>query len=514
MSLSPAELPLPRRFYLLPLLSAAILIPAFPPLEQGYLAWFALIPLLWFCLQAPPRQALAGGFLFALPLHLYLNLYLRGALFAHLAPAAAVAVLALLVAVTGLFYTAFAAAVSYARRRSRGLILALIIPSLWLLMEYARGFGFLGYNVGYLGYTQWRYPLVLNLAAVYGYWGLPFVMTAFQGIVLLGTARILRGKTLAAALSILAVLVFAGAALPELFPVEKAEKPLRAALIQGNSAPEEILSPGGKKVILERYLELTRRAAEKGESELAVWPETVVDLTFRSGVTHRPEMQSLAGETGLAVLYGARIRDGADLYNSILLLSPGDEAGPVYHKRRLVPFVEYFPLEEPLNRFLNLEIVLGSYTPGRDIVIFDLSGMPLAGVICFESYFGDYTRLFAARGCRHLFVLTNDAWFGKTIGLEQHAQVSAIRAAEMGCGVTQVANSGITVSFDYRGRELLRSGKSEREILALSLDLARRKTIYATSGDFFPAFWSIFVLGCGLAALGRNQAVKKRFKTP
>ena len=65
-----------------------------------------------------------------------------------------------------------------------------------------------------------------------------------------------------------------------------------------------------------------------------------------------------------------------------------------------------------------------------------------------------------------MFILTNDVWFDDTIGLEQHVQAAAIRAAEMGIGVTQVANSGITASYDYRGRELFRSGKSERKIFS------------------------------------------------
>jgi len=131
---------------------------------------------------------------------------------------------------------------------------------------------------------------------------------------------------------------------------------------------------------------------------------------------------------------------------------------------------------------LDLDIILGSYTPGEEITIFNYRGLPLAGVICFESYFGDYTRLFARRGGRHLFVATNDAWFGRSIGLEQHAQVAALRAAEMGIGVTQVANSGISISFDCRGRELMRTGKEEQGFYLLPLDLAHRHTLYRWAG--------------------------------
>ncbi len=143
-------------------------------------------------------------------------------------------------------------------------------------------------------------------------------------------------------------------------------------------------------------------------------------------------------------------------------------------------------------------------------MIFNVEGLPLAGVVCFESYFGDLTRLFAARGARHLFVLTNDGWFGGTTALEQHAQVSALRAAEMGIGVTQVANSGLTVSYDYRGRERLRSGKQKAETFVTDLDLTGRLTPYRLLGDYFPAFWNLCLAGYMIACA--RQRYRKRLR--
>jgi apolipoprotein N-acyltransferase len=488
--------PLTWKAYFWPLLSGLLLAAAFPPLQQGYLAWVALIPLFRFCLRAKPRQAFAGGFVFAVPLHLHLNLYLSGVLFAYLPGSLALAAVAGLVLTVSLFYATFAAAVSFAARSARPLNLAFLIPALWLIMEYARSLGFLGYNVGYLGYTQWSYVPLLNLTALFGYWGLSFVMAACQGILLLGCTGMLRGKSLGFAAAALGLLLAGGLALPAFARVEKEDDPLWAALIQGNSAQEEILSPSDREIILQRYLELTRQAVSaEPRVRLVVWPETVVDLYWRNKAAHRPEMESLARQLGVKILYGARLHQGGALYNAIILLDPEDDRFQAYHKRRLVPFVEYFPLKEALNNLLELDFDLGGYTAGEAVALFDLEGIPLGGVVCFESYFGDYTRLFAQKGGRHLFVLTNDGWFGESIGLEQHAQVAAIRAVETGAGVTQVANSGITVSFDYRGRELLRSGKSERGFFILPLDLARRKTVYSTAGDYFPAFWALFILG-------------------
>lgn len=479
-----------------PLLSGALLILAFPPFEQGYLAWIALTPLLWFCLKAAPRQAFLGGLLFGLPLHFYLNLYLSGVLLTYLPLPLAIVSMVLLVLFISLFNALFALSTALWTRGNKitSFSLIFILPALWMLMEYTRSLSFIGYNVGYLGYTQWSYPLILNLVSVYGYWGLSFIMVAFQTVIVLSIFRLAQKKLLYISSAFAAALFLLGIFLPAFFKEVKAEAPLWTALIQGNSTTEEILSNRGKEKILARYLDMTRQAAAaEPRVKLVVWPETVVDLHRKDTALHHPEMVSLTNKLGLDILYGARLREGENLYNSIILLSPGEEKFQFYYKKRLVPFVEYFPLEDQLNKMLNLELLLGKYSAGEEQTNFQIRGNSLAAVVCFESYFGSYTRQFSHGSPQHLFVLTNDAWFGNSIGLEQHAQVAAIRAAEMGIGVTQIANSGITITFDYRGRELFRSGKSEADIFILPLEMERRETFYSLAGDYFPAFWLAFL---------------------
>jgi len=477
-----------------PVISGVVLILAFPPYEQGYLGWFALIPLLWFCLIATPRQALLGGLLFSLPLNWHLNLYLSGVLFTHLSAALALFSMAMLILIICTFYSLFALAVCYYSRGRFSLSLIFLIPTLWVLMEYARSVGFFGYTVGFLGYTQWSYPFVLGLTSVYGYWGLSYLMVAVQTLFVLALLRTVKRKSLATGAALVAAMFWLGLALPAIIPEEGKGELLPTAMIQGNSRPEEILSVQGRKVIFNRYLEMTRRAAQKNPGlKFVVWPETVVDLDLTNTCRNKLRIKALTEELDLEILFGARVKDNDRLYNAAVLLSPGKEAPQIYYKQLLVPFVEYFPMYEWLNDFLNLELLLGRYTPGEKRNLLTVRETPVAAVICFESYFGSYTRHFSQIGAQHLFVLTNDVWFDQTIGKELHAQVASIRAAEMGIGVTQVANSGITTSFDYRGRELFRSEKSEPGIYTLPIELTRQRTVYSIAGDYFPAFWLAFL---------------------
>ncbi len=481
-------------FFLAPFLSGIILIFAFPPFEQGYLSWIALLPLLWSCLQMRPSRAFWGGFIFGLPLNFYINLYLAKVLYPYLSDFLATLAMILLVIYISMFYALFSLGVSLIYRMGRVWFTALAVPALWILVEYLRSLTFLAYNVGYLGYTQWSYSGLLNIASVYGYWGLPFLIVFFQIILLLSFRKELRGLSDYAVKFVFTAILLVGIALPTFQEVEKTEQPLMVGLIQGNTNPDEIVDYS-RDEILDRYLNLTRQAVEnEPDLDLVAWPETVVQVNFIENRSHPQAIVQMAEDYDIDLLYGARIRMEGDLYNSIVLFSEGQEEIPVYKKHRLVPFVEFFPAEQLLNQILKLDLLLGSFTAGEELTIFEVGDIPIAGVVCFESYFGDHMRLFTQKGAQHQFIVTNDAWFGESIGLEQHAQASAIRAAETGTGVTQVANSGITISFDYQGRELFRSGKNKQEIFTLPLDMARRETIYTKAGDYFPAFWATFLL--------------------
>jgi len=288
---------------------------------MGGLAWFALIPLLHFSLKAAPGRAFWGGLLFGLPLHLYLNHYLFGVLYDFLSPPLAVLAMAALVLIISLLNGLFSWLVSRAR---------FYHPCCWpsSSLPYGWRWNTSAPLVSWVTtWATWLHPMAVPPAAKLGLLlrllGLPFAMVAWQSMVTLALERRLKGKALPTAAAVFLLFLAIGLAAPELFPHQPGPS-LKTALIQGNSSTEEILSSSGKKVILRRYLDLTRQAVEnKPETELVVWPETVVELNFRKDREHLPEMSSLAEELGISILYGARVRTDEALYNGIVLLVPG-----------------------------------------------------------------------------------------------------------------------------------------------------------------------------------------------
>ena len=133
------------------------------------------------------------------------------------------------------------------------------------------------------------------------------------------------------------------------------------------------------------------------------------------------------------------------VYNAAAFYSPSTSNAlvDVYHKQHLVPFGEYIPLDKlitPLQKLSPIGVSLHAGEPK----LFDLDGIRLAPLICFEDTVPQLARRAAADGAQAIVLITNDSWFSHSIEAEQHACQAVMRAIETGLPVMRVGNSGVT----------------------------------------------------------------------
>ncbi len=482
----------------LPLFSALLLILSFPPYNRGCLAWIGFLPLFYFLYRHQGGSSGAvsyflGGFFTGMIFFLCLYSYMATAVNFLFPPYLGCLVVFAASFYSAVFFGLFSLVFSFLLK-SKNIVLSVpAAPAAWVLLEYVRSLGFLGHTGGFLGYSQSNYVSILQAASLYGYWGLPFLVIFLQtGVFFWFTALkakdVLRLRKLYLPFLVFLIMLGSGVFLPSLFPVKERSDIFRVALIQGNIPQEEILDPSRAKDNFQKYLDLSNKAhALFAPLDLIVWPETV----FSTSVAHRrpeaeEELRLLAEETGAPILLGA-MRGQGKTYNSILLQESSREnrEKQCYDKIKLVPFAEYFPSPGLLSKIWPAGAALGTYTPGTDMRPFNLGNWEIGGIVCFESYFPGPALASAQKGAEHLFVLSNDAWFLENSGMEQHAQAAAVRAVETGIGVTQAANTGYTVSFDFRGSKILALPRSEAEIALLETNLPQRTTLYRCWGDYF-----------------------------
>ena len=352
-----------------------------------------------------------------------------------------------------------------------------IYPAAWMLGEWLRGWAFTGFTWLQLGYSQIDAPAAgwLPVIGVYGAGAL--VAFAAGG---LAWALLRRDRRAFVLLGGAAALWGAGAALARIEWTRPAGPPLEVAIVQGNVAQDLKWRPEMRARTLERYAALTR---EHFDADLVVWPESAMPgfLDTLEAFTRRVTAEAV--ERGSAVLTGVVTREGPEgpYLNSVVMLGP--EPG-VYHKHRLVPFGEYVPLALLIRPVMEaMGIRMADFSRGAHEQPPLRIGPHAIGVsICYEVAFGDVVRRVLPDAAL-LVTVSNDAWFGDSLGPHQHLQMARVRAAETGRWLVRSTNTGLSAVVSPRGEISARLPQFETAARTFEVVPMRGTPPHARIGD-------------------------------
>jgi len=126
---------------------------------------------------------------------------------------------------------------------------------------------------------------------------------------------------------------------------------------------------------------------------------------------------------------------------------------------------------------------MSDFYPGDSLLLFELPGARYAVLICFESTFPMYAREAILKGADFVVGITNDTWFGHSVGVHMHARIFLTRAVENRCWMARAANSGISYIVDGYGR--IRQQLSLDEVAALKggITLLSGFSVFTRVGD-------------------------------
>jgi apolipoprotein N-acyltransferase len=182
----------------------------------------------------------------------------------------------------------------------------------------------------------------------------------------------------------------------------------------------------------------------------------------------------------------------------MVVLDPEHTVMGAFHKRHLVPFGEAVPW--PFDSFFKRLVPgLGMFKPGPVADPIPVHGARLAGLICYEGIFPQYSRRFVRAGANLLINVTNDAWYGYSSAPHQHVGYYALRAVENGRSVVRAANAGVSALYGPDGRPRGATRLFEDAVLVAPAPLLEIRTLYQLVGDA-PA-WFCLVLLLGLVGV-------------
>ena len=359
---------------------------------------------------------------------------------------------------------------------------------LWTGAELLRGSWFTGFPWGAVGYAHgghwagWApwlgvYGVGALAAAVAATWGLA-VWTCWR------QRQVVWGWLLAALALPVALGALSGPLHSAALARTHAHGALQLRLLQGNIAQDQKFDANtGIDRALRWYPEQLTAATAAGAKApaLVVMPETAlpllphqVDDVWWQGLLQTVAESRMAGAEGTALLIGLPLGSfEAGYTNSAWGMTPAQaeqalDAAAVssareaviaapwqrYDKHHLVPFGEFIP---PFFRWFTdlMNIPLGDFNRGALVQpVWSWAGQRLAAHICYEDLFGEeLAAQFATQTPPTVLInLSNIAWFGDTLAIDQHLQIARWRALELGRPVVRATNTGATVVIDHRGQ--------------------------------------------------------------
>lgn len=324
----------------------------------------------------------------------------------------------------------------------------LVLPACWAISEWSRGWLFTGFSWASAGYAHNVTPLA-GYAPVLGVYGIGWIAAMSAGALLLSMHPVRK-----AALSLIAALWMGGFALQYVQWTQPTGKPLTARLIQGNVALSDKFNPNHVGDTLRHY----RDAVTAAPADLIAIPETGIPLFPQQLPTgYLDSYGAFARKTGSAIVLGLPMADSPTNYsNSVLGLAPALGKPYRYDKHHLVPFGEFIP--PGFRWFTNMmQIPLGDQARGKVLQpAFPVKDQRVLPNICYENLFGEEiaAQLNNESAGSHATVLLNVselAWYGKSVAIPQHLQISQMRTLETGRPMLAATNTGPTVAIDPHG---------------------------------------------------------------
>ena len=484
------------------LIAGALLPFAFAPFDFVPLAFIAPALLMWLWFGASQARSVWRGYLFGIGYFgvgvswVAVSMVRFGGIAMPLA--------SLLTLLFVMLWSLFPALVAYVTHRffrtaTPRQLLLFIIPSLWVLSEWIRGWLFTGFPWLSLGYAQVSGPLY-GFAPLLGVYGVSWMTVCGAGLLLL----VLVSKGLRLRLRYLALFAVLGLVSLLADHIEWATpqgQPLKASLLQGNIPQDDKWLPEYRQPSIDLY---TRLTSEHWDSDIIIWPETALPAFFHQAKPFLIELAHEAKRNHTDVLIGMPVldNDGSKAYyNSLVLI--GDPFR-FYYKRHLVPFGEFVPMKSLLGGFFAFfNIPMADFSVGHS----EQDTLPVHGLkagisICYEDAFGEEV-IEALPQASLLINVSNDAWFGDSFAPHQHLQMAQMRALETARPMLRATNNGVSAIIDHHGKLIAVSPQFQQAVTTATFQPMSGSTPYVWYGN-----WLILCLCCAMLLVLRYRAVR------
>ena len=397
---------------------------------------------------------------------------------------------------------------------------------LWLacafsFVEWLRGHVLTGFPWNAMGYALSSSEALMQMAAYIGLYGLTFFVVFVSALPALlvaplerrGQGRLNRvGITAVLGSAAIIAMIWAGGSFRLRAAPLSFVPGVNIRIVQPAVDQKLKWSPEQAVEIFEHFMTLSSREGLEKITHV-VWPESALPFFLDGNKPVLSRIDALLPDQTFLITGAMRLGKGErgqeNYFNSIEIFDGSARKVAHYDKFHLVPFGEYLPLGALLSKlgFRALVHSQGGFTPGpglRTLII--PNAPPLGALVCYEAIFpGAVARDDVRPGW--LVNVTNDAWFGDSLGPPQHLAQARMRAVEEGLPVIRAANTGISAVIDAEGRVRARLGINTTGVIDFGLPKPRQPTFYAHFADL--PFWLIIIFSGGFYGFYRLRRPRR-----
>ncbi|WP_392340341.1 apolipoprotein N-acyltransferase [Moritella marina] len=500
-------------------MTGALSVFAFSPFDYSISLYVSLFFLLFILDNKSAKQAAGYGFLWGLGFFIAGIHWVAVSIldFGGLPIPVAVLLVVLLCAYLAIYPALCAYLLNRFTAHSALLRYFVAFPAIWLITDWLRGWVMTGFPWLQFGYSQMDTPLV-SFAPILGVEGI----TVAVCLITASLYYAYRERKAVIPAIMISVIVFSAISLKGLeWTTPEASKSI--ALVQGNTNQDEKWLPEKRTYILNEYLKLS---LDNTDADIIIWPESAIpalEFQVKNYLDYVGELMRQSDTTLITgIINYQRVDDIDEYYNAVIVLGQPEQQinhSPVndrYYKNKLLPIGEFVPFEDLLRPIAPLfNLPMSSFQRGGEEQLnLAASNTHIATAICYEIAFNQTLVNTVKPDTGFILTVSNDAWFGTSIGPNQHLEIARMRAFEFQRPVLRSTNTGITAVFDAQGKEVGRIPQFEKAVLRVDVKPHQGTTPFNRYGNtpLLILAFLLFTFVLGSSFLSQKKMAKDQLK--
>ncbi len=468
-------------------ISVIFIVLSFAPINQYYLIFFSIIPLVHILNNR--KNGFFTGYFFGFVYSVFMIHWLAfnegtHPIFATISMILGSLYLAINYGLIGLLF-------SFIKKYYPNIALW-SLPFLWISVEFIRSYGVFGFPWIALGNSQVKNLTFLQIVDFGGIYLVSFIIILINILLykaILSTKNSYKNfnKYFITIALLIAIPYFYGIIV--LNTNYKISNEITFRVIQPNYGSLEKWKIQNRKKVF-RNLDSLSMQSGIDSIDVIVWPESATPVHIRKS-KYRRIVENIVNKTNKTLILGSPdhfYKNKKIVFNnSLFAFESKNGIISEYDKTYLVPFGEYIPFSNKFEFLKKLNLGQSNFSPGEKNNPFTIlnNKVTLSPMICYESIFPQISINNVRKGAQYHINATNDSWFGNSFGPYQHASQSIVRAVESKRAFVRCANTGISMAITPKGFVKEKISLNKKGFFDVKLKTFSYTTIYTKFGNIF-----------------------------